>query len=131
MLSEYSRVFTFSVFIYDKKTKQIENGQAPGIDVANSEPKNESVPNLPEQSAQIAQPQVAQPQVQPQQIQPQPQALNNQMNVPNLGQTISQPMPGQPNQGMVVPASSVVQAVNPSTLAPASDLKPGVEMLDL
>ena len=114
-----------------EKTKQIENGQAPGIDVANSEPKNESVPNLPEQSAQIAQPQVAQPQVQPQQIQPQPQALNNQMNVPNLGQTISQPMPGQPNQGMVVPASSVVQAVNPSTLAPASDLKPGVEMLDL
>ena len=99
--------------------------------VANSEPKNESVPNLPEQSAQIAQPQVAQPQVQPQQIQPQPQALNNQINVPNLGQAISQPMQGQPNPGMVVPASSVVQAVNPSTLAPANNLKPGVEMLDL
>lgn len=114
-----------------EKTKQIENGQAPGIDVANSEPKNESVPNLTEQSAQIAQPQVAQPQVQPQQIQPQPQALNNQINVPNLGQAISQPMQGQPNPGMVVPASSIVQAVNPSTLAPANDLKPGVEMLDL
>ena len=113
-----------------EKTKQIENGQAPGIDVTNTESKEVNIPTptavaqpqVAQVQPQVVQPQMAQPQATPVQPTSQPQVLN----VPNVPPTIQ-----QPNPGVVIPTPNLAPNVDTLSLGSNNNLKPGVEMLDL